>query len=335
MKSLLFRLRSLHPNRAAVFYAGLWMSLNVVVTLYNKHVLTTFNFPIILTTWHLVVTSLGVKLLAMTTSLGDDLAECTSMRDHFPSILLVGLAFSLNLILNNAAFTYLSVAFIQMFKTISPVVVFLAGCLTGLYYMHARVSLVVCTICIGVTLSSYTESNPNLIGIIMLCGAMAFEAVRLLLVEILLSSRKQSLTPFLSLYYFSPVCAAFCCIFAVLCEIHRFSLTAIVTTGFWTLLGSAITGFVLNVSAVLLISQSSALTLSICGVPKAMVTVFASTVLLHEVVTPMQVGGFGIASLGLLAYGFCDIKKKRGDVDGYTELIREKSIEDSIMEHST
>ena len=90
----------------------------------------------------------------------------------------------------------------------------------------------------------------------------------------------------------------------------------------------------LNVSAVLLVSRSSALTLSICGVPKATVTVFASTVLLHEVVTPMQVVGLGIATLGLLAYGFCDVKKSRGDVDGYTELISEKSIEDSIMERS-
>ncbi|KAI9035746.1 uncharacterized protein KD926_002935 [Aspergillus affinis] len=335
MKSFIFRLRSLHANRAVVFYASLWMSLNVVVTLYNKHVLTTFNFPIILTTWHLVVTTLGVKALAMTTPLGDDLAGCTSMHDHIPSILLVGLAFSLNLILNNAAFAYLSVAFIQMFKTISPVVVFLAGYLTGLYYIHARGLLVVYTICIGVTLSSYTESNPNLIGIIMLCGAMAFEAVRLLLVEILLSSRKQSLNPFLSLYYFSPVCAAFCCIFAVLFEAHRFSLAAVTATGFWTLFGSALSGFMLNVSAVLLISRSSALTLSICGVPKAMVTVFASTALLHEVVTPLQVGGFGIASLGLLGYGFCDVKRRRGDVDGYTELVSEKNIEDSRTESST
>jgi hypothetical protein len=74
-------------------------------------------FPTVLTFWHLLVSTAITQILARTTSL-IDLSKSIPINSHLfvTSILPIGLSFSLNLVFNNAAYTFLSVAFIQMFK---------------------------------------------------------------------------------------------------------------------------------------------------------------------------------------------------------------------------
>lgn len=52
------------------------------------------------------------------------------------SILPIGLLFSASLILSNTAYLYLSVAYIQMLKVVTPVSVFLISLLTPLNCRH-------------------------------------------------------------------------------------------------------------------------------------------------------------------------------------------------------
>ena len=74
-------------------------------------------FPTVLTFWHLLISTAITQILARTTSL-IDLSKSIPMNSHLfvTSILPIELRCSLNLVINNRAFIFMSVAFIEMFK---------------------------------------------------------------------------------------------------------------------------------------------------------------------------------------------------------------------------
>lgn len=95
----------------------LWVCSSSAVIAFNKSILSQYPFPLILTTWHVLFSTIATQLLAQTTALIDGRKfSILTRRIYFSSILPIGLSFSLNLIFNNAAYIYLNVAFIQMFK---------------------------------------------------------------------------------------------------------------------------------------------------------------------------------------------------------------------------
>jgi hypothetical protein len=105
------------------------------VILFNKWVLDTAGFrtlylyceligkgfPIFLTTWHLLFATIATQTLARTTSLLDGLKTVKmDGKTYLHAIVPIGVFFSLSLICSNQAYLYLSVAFIQMLKVLTP-----------------------------------------------------------------------------------------------------------------------------------------------------------------------------------------------------------------------
>lgn len=83
-----------------------------------------------------------------------------------------------------------------------------------------------------------------------------FEAVRLVLVQRLLSSAEYKMDPLVSLYYFAPICATMNFIVSLVFEVPRLHLADIWNVGVWTLLVNAMVAFALNVSVVFLVSAA-------------------------------------------------------------------------------
>lgn len=108
-------------------------------------------------------------------------------------------------------------------------------------------------IVIGVIVASYGEIEFNLTGFIYQVAGIIFEAVRLVMVQQLLSSAEYKMDPLVSLYYFAPVCAAMNFIMYVIFEGSSISLGHITHVGLLTLLANAMVAFCLNVSVVFLV----------------------------------------------------------------------------------
>ena len=87
-------------------------------------------------------------------------------------------------------------------------------------------------------------------------GGIVFEAIRLVMVQRLLSSAEFKMDPLVSLYYFAPVCAVMNFAVAIFTEIPRISMDEINNVGMLTLLANAFIAFALNVSVVFLVSPS-------------------------------------------------------------------------------
>lgn len=135
----------------------------------------------------------------------------------------------------------------------TPVAVLLATWSLGMAPVDFSVLTNVLVIVIGVIIASFGEIKFVWIGFIFQIGGIIFEAVRLAMVQRLLSSAEFKMDPMVSLYYFAPVCAVMNGITALFLEVPKMSMDDIYRVGVFTLLANAMVAFCLNVAVVLLV----------------------------------------------------------------------------------
>ena len=136
----------------------------------------------------------------------------------------------------------------------TPVAVLLATWCFGVAKPNFRVLFNVSFIVIGVIIASFGEIEFKLIGVLFQAGGIAFEAIRLVMVERLLSSEEYKMDPLVSFYYFAPVCAVMNSIVALIFEVPSIHMQDIYNVGLLTLFANAVVAFMLNVCVVFLVS---------------------------------------------------------------------------------
>jgi drug/metabolite transporter (DMT)-like permease len=136
----------------------------------------------------------------------------------------------------------------------TPVAVLIAGWFLGIEKPDIKKLGNVSFIVIGVVLASFGEIDFVLIGFLYQMGGIAFEAVRICMVQRLLNGSEFKMDPLVSLYYFAPVCAVMNLTVALFWEIPQVKMTEIYAVGLWTFFGNACCAFLLNVSVVFLVS---------------------------------------------------------------------------------
>ena len=129
-----------------------------------------------------------------------------------------------------------------------------AGWFLGVSQPSLRVFLNVSVIVLGVIIASIGEIKFVWIGVIYQIAGVCFEALRLTMVQRLLSSAEFKMDPLVSLYYFAPVCAAMNFAVALFWEIPKCSMDDIYRVGLSTLFLNGLVAFLLNVSVVFLVS---------------------------------------------------------------------------------
>jgi hypothetical protein len=262
------------------------------------------------------------QILARTTTLldGRKTVKMTG-RVYLRAIVPIGLFFSLSLICGNVTYLYLSVAFIQMLKATTPVAVLFATWGLGVSPVNLKVLMNVSAIVIGVIIASFGEIKFVFIGFLFQIGGIIFEAIRLVMVQRLLSSAEFKMDPLVSLYYFAPVCAVMNGVTALFLEVPKMTMGDIYNVGLLTLLANAMVAFMLNVSVVFLVSdpmhvdafiiisnldlqigKTSSLVMTLCGVLKDILLVAASMAIWHTPVSGLQFFGYSIALGGLVYY---------------------------------
>lgn len=114
-------------------------------------------------------------------------------------------------------------------------------------------------IAFGVAIASYGEVSFNIIGIILQLGGVVFEALRIVMVQKLLtlSTNDQKMDPLVSLYYFAPACAVMNGLLSLVVESPRLTWQHVQHVGYATFLLSAFVAFTLNVITVLVVSLFS------------------------------------------------------------------------------
>ncbi|KAH9845289.1 putative sugar phosphate/phosphate translocator [Teratosphaeria destructans] len=293
---------ALHP----AFYIATWIFFSSTVILFNKWILGTksnFPFPISLTAWHLAFATFVTQGMARFTDMLDSRRSVAmTTQIYIRKIVPIGVMFSLSLICSNQAYLYLSVSFIQMLKATMPIAVLLTTWVLGVappsLQKLGNVSLIVA----GVIIASIGEIQFNMTGFFFQACGIIFEAVRLVMVQQILSGNDFKMDPLVSLYYFAPVCAVMNAAVAFALEVPRITTLQLANVGYPTFVANAACAFLLNVAVVFLIGKTSSLVMTLSGVLKDILLVAASMAIFLDPVTLLQAVGYSIALAGLVYY---------------------------------
>ena len=217
----------------AYFYVTIWMTISMGVILFNKvrtprathrpdhrhsplrtsgrrpqYILaySGFKYPIALTLWHMVfctsVATIMVRVVGTTKRLK------MPKKEYVNRVIPIGALYAASLWLSNSAYLHLSVSFIQMTKALMPGLVYVCGVAFGMEKLTRVTSFNMFIIAIGVAIAAYGEINFVYIGVVEQLSALGFEALRLMLVQVLITRQGYAMNPIQSLYYVSPACAA-------------------------------------------------------------------------------------------------------------------------------
>ncbi|KAL7957365.1 triose-phosphate transporter family domain-containing protein [Trichoderma compactum] len=282
-----------------------WMFFSNVTIIFNKWLIDTagFKYPILLTCWHLIYATIATQILARTTTLLDSRRNFPiSGRLYLRTILPIGLLYSGSLICSNVVYLYLSVSFIQMLKAASPVAVLFASWSWGVAEPNLSKFVNVLVIVFGVAVSSFGEIQFSWVGFFFQIGGTCFEAVRVVMIQVMLSGEGLNMDPLVSLYYYAPVCAVMNFLIALVSEIPKFHWEDAARAGFGMLFLNASIAFILNVASVFLIGKTSGLVMTLTGIFKSILLVVASILIWSTQITFLQTVGYTIALAGLTYY---------------------------------
>lgn len=294
-----------------------WVACSSGAILVNKHILVDLNFPFPCTVAALgitgtsIISCLAVRLLRLGSSSSGSSAKGNSSGNkagvswwfYCTYIVPAGLCVALAMQLGNTAYLYLSVAYVQMLKAFTPVVTMLFAFLFKLERPSLLLVCAVGLITAGVAVASWGEGSINVTGVAAMVASLVCEALRLVLMQSLVSKRE--VHPVQTLAYIAPAATAWMVLIAGLTEalpIHQSGALHDIAKHPLALAASAAAGFGANAMAMLVISLSGALTLKCLGLAKDVGLVVVGVVLLGEVVSTSQGLGYGISLLGFLLY---------------------------------
>ncbi|KAJ8485229.1 hypothetical protein OPV22_017714 [Ensete ventricosum] len=290
-------------------YVAIWIFLSFTVIVYNKYILDPkmydWPFPISLTMIHMTFCSTLAFVLVRLLRLVDPPSSPPMTRAlYLSSVVPIGALYSLSLWFSNSAYIYLSVSFIQMLKALMPVAVYSIGILFNKESFRSSSMLNMLSISFGVAIAAYGEARFNTTGVGLQLGAVAFEATRLVLIQILLTSKGISLNPITSLYYIAPCCLAFLLVpwSVVELPILRARSASSLRPDLLIFGTNSLCAFALNLAVFLLVGKTSALTMNVAGVVKDWLLIAFSWSVIRDTVTAINLFGYAIAFLGVAYY---------------------------------
>jgi len=286
---------------SAYLYIGFWIAISCTMILFNKAVLDQlkFPFPMFLVFWHMVLATVLTQIMSRTTNMLPGVKEGkVTTQDFINKFIPVSIFFATSLVLSNKAYIYLAVSYIQMLKAFTPVAVLIFSFIAGLEQPSYMEVGIVGIICVGVAVTSVGESFFSWTGFTFQSLGILAESSRLVMTNLLMKQLR--LDPLSSLYYIAPPCAVLTGLACLIFESSDLPFERMQTTEFaMIMIINGMVAFTLNVAVVLLMSNTSALVLTLAGIIKDILLVFLSVTVFGSPVTPLQYAGYGLALLGL------------------------------------
>ncbi|XP_057509736.1 probable sugar phosphate/phosphate translocator At5g25400 [Actinidia eriantha] len=295
-------------------YVAIWIFLSFTVIVYNKYILDrkmyNWPYPISLTMIHMAFCSSIAYLLVRVFKVVEPISMSRDL--YLRSVVPIGALYSLSLWFSNSAYIYLSVSFIQMLKALMPVAVYSIGVLLKKDGFRSETMANMVSISVGVAIAAYGEARFDSWGVTLQLGAVAFEATRLVMIQILLTSKGITLNPITSLYYVAPCCLFFLSVPWFVVEYPLLSETSSFHFDFLIFGTNSVAAFALNLAVFLLVGKTSALTMNVAGVVKDWLLIAFSWSVIRDTVTPVNLIGYGVAFLGVAYYNHSKLQALKG-----------------------
>ncbi|POW22814.1 hypothetical protein PSHT_00789, partial [Puccinia striiformis] len=291
-----------------------WYLFATLISLYNKWMFSpdhyNFQYPLFVSACHMYI---QFGLAAATLALFPSIRSRTRLtpHDYLKKALPCGMASGLDIGLSNTSLKTVTLSFYTMCKSSSLAFVLLFAFLFKLEKPTYKLSMIILIITAGVILMVSSETQFDLWGMIEVLTASCLGGLRWSLTQILLDKQSMGMnTPIATIFWLAPtmgISLSFCSLLFEgwnnLLNEHAFfgdlgksftTMTYISTAG--------ILAYLMTVSEYFLIQRTSVVTLSIAGVFKEVGTIFLSTIIFHDVMTPLNISGLGITLFGIVLY---------------------------------
>jgi drug/metabolite transporter (DMT)-like permease len=291
-------------EKPAWMYVVAWFVAGFSMVLFNKQILSNseFFYPFFLTSCHNLFGTIAFRILYYTNpdlfpAVRDNAVTMGMIKRY---LLPVTLLFAVALVAGNAAYNYISLAYIQMLKSITPVPIFIVACLTGRETPTTFQFALVVVICLGVFVASVGELKFTWIGFGLQTGAMLCDVGRITLTDQIFFQTK--LDPLSVVFYNSPLAFIWLGLGFLVFESHRMDVSKLTPSFCAVLLANALMAVFVNLSGIFLIKRTSAMVIALAGLLKDIILVVSSWAIFGAPISQMQMIGYTITVAGLMVY---------------------------------
>ncbi|CAM0912817.1 unnamed protein product [Alopecurus aequalis] len=316
-----------------VFYILVWYTFSTCLTLYNKTLLGDklgkFPAPLLMNTVHFALQAVLSKIIMLFQAKGLDTAVEMSWKDYFMRVVPTALGTALDINLSNASLVFITVTFATMCKSASPIFLLLFAFAFRLESPSIKLLGIIVVISVGVLLTVARETDFDFWGFIFVTLAAVMSGFRWSMTQILLQKDSYGLKdPITLMSHVTPVMAIATMVLSLLLDPWSdfrkntyFDNPWHVMRSFLLMLIGGSLAFFMVLTEYILVSATSAITVTIAGVVKEAVTILVAVFYFHDEFTWLKGVGLFTIMVGVSLFNWYKYDKfKKGQIneDGVT-----------------
>ncbi|TVU12557.1 hypothetical protein EJB05_46208 [Eragrostis curvula] len=316
------------------FYILVWYAFSTCLTLYNKTLLGDklgkFPAPLLMNTVHFALQAGLSKIILLFQSKGglDNAAVEMGWKDYFMRVVPTALGTALDINLSNASLVFISVTFATMCKSASPIFLLLFAFAFRLETPSVKLLGIIIVISTGVLLTVAKETEFDFWGFIFVTLAAVMSGFRWSMTQILLQFMSYLplaglKNPITLMSHVTPVMAIATLVLSLLLDPWSdFRKNAyfddpwhIMRSCLLMLIGGSL-AFFMVLTEYILVSATSAITVTIAGVVKEAVTILVAVFYFHDEFTWLKGAGLVTIMVGVSLFNWYKYEKfKRGQTN--------------------
>ncbi|XP_062105805.1 probable sugar phosphate/phosphate translocator At1g06470 [Humulus lupulus] len=299
-----------------LFFILVWYTFSLFLTLYNKSLLGKdlgkFPAPLLMNTVHFTMQAVLSKSITWYWSERFQTSVVMSWRDYFMRVVPTALGTAMDINLSNASLVSISVTFATMCKSGAPIFLLLFAFAFRLESPSIKLSGIILVISLGILLTVAKETEFELGGFILVMLAAVMSGFRWCMTQILLQKETYGLkNPLTLMSYVTPVMAVATGILSLMLDPWNefrkndyFNNPWHVTRSCLLMLLGGTLAFFMVLTEYILVSVTSAVTVTIAGVVKEAVTILVAVIYFGDEFTWLKGAGLFIIIIGVSLFNW-------------------------------
>ncbi|XP_010475377.1 PREDICTED: probable sugar phosphate/phosphate translocator At1g06470 [Camelina sativa] len=299
-----------------LFFILVWYTFSTFLTLYNKTLLGDdlgkFPAPLLMNTIHFSIQAVLSKMITWYWSGRFHPDVTISWRDYFVRVVPTALGTAMDINLSNESLVFISVTFATMCKSAAPIYLLLFAFAFRLESPSLKLFGIISVISAGILLTVAKETEFEFWGFVFVMLAAVMSGFRWCMTQVLLQKESFGLkNPFILMSYMAPVMAIVTGLLSLLLDPwsefgdnkYFDSGEHFARTCFLMLFGGAL-AFCMVLTEYVLVSVTSAVTVTIAGVVKEAVTIVVAVFYFHDDFTWLKGVGLVIIMVGVSLFNW-------------------------------
>ncbi|XP_021767411.1 probable sugar phosphate/phosphate translocator At1g06470 [Chenopodium quinoa] len=310
-----------------LFFICVWYTFSLFLTLYNKSLLGDhmgkFPAPLLMNTFHFAMQAVLSRAITYIWYERFHKGVRMTWRDYFSKVFPTALATALDINLSNASLVFISVTFATMCKSASPIFLLVFAFAFRLESPSVKLFGIILVISFGILLTVAKETEFEFWGFIFVMLAAVMSGFRWCMTQILLQKESYGLkNPLTFMSYVTPIMALATGLMSLLLDPwHEFPQNEYfnsswhITRSCLLMLFGGTLAFFMVLTEYVLISVTSAMTVTVAGIVKEAVTIIVAVFYFHDDFTWLKGIGLLIIMIGVGLFNWYKYQKhQKGEV---------------------